>query len=116
MINRRQLIASLLGLPLTTLPGCAGATLPPEGELLTPNHRVGHKIRDGHRVKPTAAEESGVIIVGAGMAGLSAAWRLLEGGFDDFIVLEMEPTAGGTAHSDRYGEFSYPWGAQEFSR
>jgi len=52
-----------------------------------------------------------VVIVGGGMAGLSAAWRLDKRGFHDFILLEMESRAGGNA---RWGENEitpYPWAA-----
>ena len=45
------------------------------------------------------------------MAGLSAAWRLQRRGFSDFVLLEMEPSAGGNS---RWGEneiTAYPWAA-----
>ena len=32
-----------------------------------------------------------LVIVGGGMAGLSAAWRLDKSGFRDFVLLEMAP-------------------------
>ena len=51
------------------------------------------------------------MIVGAGVAGLSAAWRLDKRGFRDFVVLELAQQAGGNA---RWGEneiTAYPWGA-----
>jgi len=51
------------------------------------------------------------VIVGAGIAGLSAAWYLEKRGFRDFVVLEMEPQAGGVS---RWGEneiTAYPWAA-----
>src|SRR5207248_5784707 len=52
-----------------------------------------------------------LVIVGGGVAGRSAAWRLDKRGFHDFVVTEMEPRAGGNA---RWGEnevSAYPWGA-----
>jgi phytoene dehydrogenase-like protein len=51
------------------------------------------------------------VIVGGGVAGLSAAWRLDKRGFRDFTLLEMEPGAGGNS---RWGEneiSAYPWAA-----
>ena len=54
---------------------------------------------------------SPIVIVGGGMAGLSAAWRLDKRGFHDFVLLEMEPQAGGNS---RWGENEitrYPWAA-----
>jgi phytoene dehydrogenase-like protein len=52
-----------------------------------------------------------VVIVGGGIAGLSAAWRLRRRGMDDFVVLELEDRPGGNS---RWGEnevSAYPWAA-----
>ena len=52
-----------------------------------------------------------IVIVGGGIAGLSAAWRLAKRGLRDFVLLEMEPQAGGNA---RWGEnevSAFPWAA-----
>jgi glycine/D-amino acid oxidase-like deaminating enzyme len=49
--------------------------------------------------------------VGGGIAGLSAAWQLLRSGHDDFIVLELEPRAGGTSTYGTDGVVPYPWAA-----
>ncbi len=51
------------------------------------------------------------MIVGGGIAGLSAAWRLHKKGFTDFVFLEMNDQAGGNS---RWGEneiTAYPWAA-----
>ncbi|MBI3683342.1 MAG: FAD-dependent oxidoreductase [Acidobacteria bacterium] len=50
-------------------------------------------------------------MVGGGIAGLSAGWRLAKHGFRDFIIVEMEQRAGGNS---RWGEnevSAYPWAA-----
>ena len=39
-------------------------------------------------------ERAGIVIVGAGIAGLSAARRLLAKGYDDFVVLELDDRRG----------------------
>jgi glycine/D-amino acid oxidase-like deaminating enzyme len=52
-----------------------------------------------------------VVIVGGGIAGLSAAWRLTRRGFRDFVLLEMEPDAGGNARSGSNAISAYPWAA-----
>jgi len=44
-----------------------------------------------------------VVILGAGPAGLGAAYRLREVGHDDFEVLEARASAGGLASSERSG-------------
>jgi glycine/D-amino acid oxidase-like deaminating enzyme len=41
-----------------------------------------------------------IVIVGGGIAGLSAAWRLQKLGLTDLALLEMDPEAGGNARSD----------------
>jgi glycine/D-amino acid oxidase-like deaminating enzyme len=48
-----------------------------------------------------------VVIVGAGIAGLAAAWRLADAGIRDVVLLELEPVVGGTSRSGA----SCPWGA-----
>ena len=40
-----------------------------------------------------------IIILGAGPTGLGAAFRLLESGFRDFLILEQQPLPGGLASS-----------------
>jgi glycine/D-amino acid oxidase-like deaminating enzyme len=52
-----------------------------------------------------------VAIVGGGIAGLSAAWKLSKGGFNDFVVLELEKEAGGTSISRAGQPVGHPWGA-----
>jgi protoporphyrinogen oxidase len=51
------------------------------------------------------------LIVGAGIAGLSAAWRLKRSGFDRFVLLELEGAAGGTSRFGTEGVVAHPWGA-----
>ena len=52
-----------------------------------------------------------MVIVGGGIAGLSAAWKLARSGFRDFTVLELEPDAGGNARWGANDVTAYPWGA-----
>jgi oxygen-dependent protoporphyrinogen oxidase len=55
-----------------------------------------------------------VVVVGGGLAGLSAAWRLQQAGCD-VMVLEAETTAGGRMRSERHGAFVLDRGAQFIS-
>jgi hypothetical protein len=100
---------------LAALPGCFRNPLPEAGELLHTNFAIGHRIRDraDPRQSPKLNERSKVpvLIIGGGIAGLSAAWRLQRAGFTDFLVLELEDRAGGTSKSGRRGQFAYPWAA-----
>ncbi len=52
-----------------------------------------------------------VVIVGGGISGLAAAWKLARSGFTDFRVLDLEPRAGGTAMWGDAPVTAYPWGA-----
>ena len=83
-----------------------------EGSFVNDAFQLGHLLRD-HAQFPAVREviRIPVVIVGAGMAGLSAAWRLNKRGFTDFTVLEMNRQAGGNS---RWGEnqiTAYPWAA-----
>ena len=101
--------------------GCGGEPrrpLPP-GQLIDPSRTLGHRIRDG--VGGLIAEAAGmpesrwhsceVVIVGGGVAGLAAARRLVNAGCDDFVLLELEPVAGGTSRGGTLAGQACPWGA-----
>ena len=85
---------------------------PVAGRYVDRSHAVGHAIRDGRPVPATGARSRvPVAIVGGGIAGLSAAWRMRRLGFDDFVVLEMEDSPGGNSRSGGNEHTEYPWGA-----
>lgn len=52
------------------------------------------------------------IIVGAGLAGLSAAWRLQD---HDIEVLESEERVGGRVHSEKRGDYWLNWGGHVYA-
>ena len=112
--TRREVLAAFLGLPVA-LAACSTGKPPklPEGDVVGASNSIGHKIRDGLRPAPPADkwEQASVVIIGGGVAGLSAAWRLLRSGFQDFVILELEPAPGGTARSGTSSVTSFPWGA-----
>jgi glycine/D-amino acid oxidase-like deaminating enzyme len=110
LTSRRDFLASVAA---ATLAGCAPAgraPLPP-GELLGMNADFGHRLRDGAFPPPTRTRRTGTVIVGAGIAGLSAAWRLARAGADDFLVLDLESEPGGNSRAGRSPLVAYPWGA-----
>jgi protoporphyrinogen oxidase len=113
-MRRRDFLRTIAGAPV--LAACASAStkrgLPP-GELVGASMEVGHRVRDGVRVDPPreAWRRAGIVIVGGGIAGLAAAWRLTRAGYDDFTLLELERAPGGTARSGRSPVTAYPWGA-----
>ncbi len=72
----------------------------------------GHELRNATLAQASGEPQRvGVAIVGGGPSGLSAAWRLERLGFRDFVVLELEPRAGGTATYGTEGVVPHPWGA-----
>jgi glycine/D-amino acid oxidase-like deaminating enzyme len=103
--RRGFLSAALVGLSRKTERSIAGG-------FIDDGHGLGHKLRD--RAAFGAAKQTikiPIVIVGGGIAGLSAAWRLDKRAFRDFVLLEMADRAGGNA---RWGENEispYPWAA-----
>ena len=82
------------------------------GGFVNDSFSMGHLLRDRATFPPAKrVEKFPVVIVGGGIAGLSAAWRLRKRGFTDFVLLEMNEQPGGNA---RWGEneiTAYPWAA-----
>jgi len=95
------------------LAGCAPAGKPalPPGELLGTAQSLGHRLRDGAFPEPSTTRKTGILIVGGGVSGLSAAWRLAKAGIDDFLVLDMESSVGGNSRAGQSPLVAYPWGA-----
>ena len=81
------------------------------GSIVGASHRVGHRLRDGVLPEPRQTREVPVVIAGAGIAGLSAGWKLAGSGFRDFAVLELEPEPGGNARWGANAVSAFPWGA-----
>ena len=103
--RRRFLSAALIGLTAKAERRIAGG-------FVNDAFPTGHRLRDHasfHAAPRT--EKFPIVIVGGGMAGLNAAWRLQKRGFRDFVLLEMEAQPGGNS---RWGEndiTAYPWAA-----
>jgi protoporphyrinogen oxidase len=81
------------------------------GSIVGGAHRLGHRLRGELLPQPVRRVEIPVVIVGAGIAGLTAAWRLDRAGSRDFLVLELEDAPGGTARSGEGPVSAFPWGA-----
>jgi phytoene dehydrogenase-like protein len=108
-MDRRAFLAS--GAALLAA-GCAPAAprLPP-GRMVSLQHALGHRLRAPDFPAPTEARRRKVVIVGSGIGGLSAAWRLRRAGFDDFEMLELEPSPGGNARWGKNDVSEFPWAA-----
>ena len=102
-LTRRDLLAAYLGAPFAAVACRQRPQLLPPGELVGASHEVGHRLRGAPPPRPERWESHDVVIVGGGVAGLAAAWRLGA----RTPVLELEPALGGTSRSTA----TYPWGA-----
>ncbi|HEV7768117.1 MAG TPA: FAD-dependent oxidoreductase [Thermoanaerobaculia bacterium] len=106
-LSRRDLLTAFLGAPFAALACRERAVALPPGDLIGASHEVGHRLRGGSAARPSTWEQHDVVIVGAGIAGLAAAWRLARDGVRDIVLLELEPAIGGTSRSGAH----FPWGA-----
>lgn len=123
-VTRREALAALGSLAVV---GCrssgegsgSGEGASVEGENATPldgqiagDHADrGHRLRSTMQPTPSSTRRASVVIVGAGISGLSAAWRLHEAGVSNVELLELAPEAGGTARAGRSASGAFPWGA-----
>lgn len=107
-MNRREFLTAALGAVAASTACRRRVAREPEGKLLGPSFELGHLLRAPLAPPaPQTTSHAPVVICGGGIAGLSAAWRLLRAGFHDFVLLELEPDPGGTSASGA----DFPWGA-----
>lgn len=113
MTSRRDFVAMLLGAPMAALACRAREQRIPPGALVGTGMARGHQVVRDLRAAPvpSAWREHAVAIVGAGVAGLTAAWDLARRGIRDVVVLELDDVAGGTARGGQTAVTRYPWGA-----
>ena len=90
--------------------GCTGAPSF-RGQIVGPDRVLGHRLRDRDLPPPDAFERHNVVILGGGIAGLSAARSLAQRSVRDVVVLEFETETGGNSRSGITTVSAYPWGA-----
>lgn len=112
-MNRRHAIQLLTvsagGLVLMRCTGSNARAFPVK--LNGASSQRGHRLREFEERQPLREERTGVIIVGAGVSGLSAARALHEQGVEDLLVFELEDEAGGNARSGANAHGRFPLGA-----
>lgn len=110
-MQRREFLAATSA--ALTLAACGSKTQPPlpPGILTGANDSLGHRLRQPDFPAPSETRRVAVAIVGGGIGGLSAAWKLAGSGCDDFLLLEMESEAGGNSRAGHNAVSAYPLGA-----
>lgn len=112
-MNRKDFIKLSVGMAITApfVNSCKTIT-PVSGKIVGPSSSLGHILRDYKTFKiPETYEKKKVVIVGAGVSGLSAARHLFQHHVDDFVVLDLEEHVGGNASHGSNPVSKYPWGA-----
>ena len=110
-MKRRDFLGSLIAAP--ALIGLTKKSPPAiVGNFVDDGGALGHSLRSGTlRVSSATPRRVPIVIVGGGIAGLSAGWELERKGFRDFVILELEKNAGGNSRSGENETTSYPWAA-----
>lgn len=115
-MNRRTFLT--IGVSAFALPPLLSRCMAPKpipGRMLGPNHRAGHWLRGPlpaeARQPPAESLSVEVLIVGGGVAGLSARRWLEKLNVKNVLLLELEQTVGGNAASGRNAVSAFPWGA-----
>lgn len=111
--SRRELLTAFLGAPFAMAACRSEGSAFPTGEIVGQSATLGHILRESRSFAvPTDKWESkNVVIIGGGIAGLSAAWKFKKDNFNDFVLLELEKEVGGTSASGKGEPVGYPWGA-----
>ncbi len=111
----------LLGLGMPFLPKCSSPTPKPStfdipGEIIGEPSGIGHLVRQPLTetlIPPPTGKRHSAIIIGGGVSGVSAGWKLARSGVTDFVILDIGDQLGGTSISGQVGSngIAFPWGA-----
>jgi monoamine oxidase len=113
--SRREFLGAALAAP-AILGGCAKPDdwrTRVDGRWIGDDAVRGHRVRDAAAQPPTGARarRCDVLVVGSGIAGLSAARTLQRAGITDFAVLELEDAPGGNSRGHAMHGLRCPLGA-----
>jgi hypothetical protein len=84
---------------------------PITGKIIGASAATGHMLRDKSFADPDIFEEKQVVIIGAGVSGLSAARHLHKNNITDITILDLEDHAGGNSSFGSNKISRFPWGA-----
>ncbi|MBN8530895.1 MAG: NAD(P)-binding protein [Alphaproteobacteria bacterium] len=76
-----------------------------------PDFTLGHRLWKKNFPEASETIFTKLLIIGGGVGGLSAGWKLQKSGFDGFLLLEMEKETGGNSRFGTGDISPYPWGA-----
>jgi len=109
-MQRRHFLASA-ALPVAASVACT-ARHDIAGSFTGIDHTRGHQLRDRRTwPAPAVTHRTHTVIAGGGVAGLAAARALRLRGQNDFVLLELEDSAGGNARGGEVGGLACPLGA-----
>lgn len=116
-ITRRSFINASLSLTGIGLLGNYSASCsqsskaPVKGSILGAASGLGHRLREMNFPDPVSTEQHDVVIVGGGIAGLTAARWLKKNNLNDILLLELDKEPGGNSTCGQNEVSAYPWGA-----
>ena len=110
------------------LPRCSSSAPKPStfdipGEVIGEPSGIGHLARQPLTetlIPPPTSKRHAALIIGGGVSGVSAGWKLARSGVTDFVILDLGDQLGGTSiagHVDwdsnavGAGGVAFPWGA-----
>lgn len=82
-----------------------------KGKIQGANSKIGHMMRMRKFPEASMFETLDTVIVGGGMAGLSAGWWLDKHAHKNFVILELDQKVGGNSQSGENEVSAYPWAA-----
>ena len=115
-LSRRRFLSLLAGGGAMAWGGCRSEpALQPtvSGSIVNSGPPRGHMMRQitgwsdfRHELPPCE-----LAVVGGGISGLAAAWKLRRSGIDRMLLIDLEDALGGTSRSGERDGLIFPWGA-----
>lgn len=106
MLKRREVLLASLAMA-----GCSHEAPAPQGGWVGTHPERGHRLRGALPAANGPLKQTGVLIVGSGIAGLACARALTQRGVDDVALLDLEDQSGGNSRGHRMAGSPCPLGA-----